>query len=112
MTAFSTSEFIYSDLSNIRDEYIRCWLRAENGKFTPDFLRNESQGFLTGFMINPTKKPIWLIPGCILTGDILGIPTTLTLEPSYRFSIEGLDDELGEKVRFSYVVNSEFSDYV
>lgn len=111
--AFSdASDFVHTELTNIRGEYLKVWLKAENGKFTPDFLRNQSQGFLTGFMVEPLKKPSWLIPGCILTGEVLGILTTLTLEPSYNFPIVGLDDELGEKVRFSYVVNSEFKDNV
>jgi hypothetical protein len=112
MTAFDSPEFIHSDLYNIRDEYIKCWLRPESGKFNPDFLRNESQGFLTGFMIEPQTKPSWLIPGCILTGTVLGVTLTLTLEPSFMFSIVELDLELGEKVRFSYVINSEFFDNV
>jgi hypothetical protein len=110
MTAFNTPEFITTELTNIRGETIKCWIRAESGKFNPDFLRNESQGFLTGFMIEPTIKPSWLIPGCILTGEVLGLPTTLTLEPSYKSPIVEVDQELGEKIKFSYVINSEFSD--
>lgn len=111
MTAFSdVTDFIQTKLSNIKGDSFKCWLRSESGKFTPESLRSTSDGFLTGFMVEPIVKPSWLIPGVIVTGLVLGVEATLSLEPSFNYAIVGLDEELGEKVRFSYVVNSEFSD--
>jgi hypothetical protein len=110
MTAFSTPEFKQTTLTNVAGDSIICWLRFDSGKFEPDFLRNQSTGFMSGFMTEPKTKPEWLIPGCIMSGDVLGVKATLTLEPSFDSSIVEVDEELGEKIKFSYIVNSEFKD--
>lgn len=111
MTAFSDdNDFVHTILSNAKGDSFKCWLRSESGKFTPESLRSTSDGFLTGFMVEPIVKPSWLIPGVIVTGVILGVTTALSMEPSFNYAIVGLDAELGEKIRFSFVINSEFSD--
>lgn len=108
-TVFSDStDFIQQTLTTADGKVITCWLRNESGNYRSDLLMNDSQGYLTGFMTNPTKKPSWMVPGVIFYSTVLGLQSVLTLEPSYNFSIVDLDDELGEKVRFSFVVSVEY----
>lgn len=110
VTAFSSDEFIKIELINGFGEKILVWLKNDTATFNSDFLTNNSTGFLSGFMVEPPKKPNWMIPGVILSGLVLGIPCTLTLEPSFTLPIAGVDEEIGEKVRFSFVVSTEYQD--
>ncbi len=102
------TDFIQQVLKTADDKTIQCWLRAESGNYRNELIPNNSQGYLTGFMTNPPKKPDWMVPGTIFYGNVLGIYTVLTLEPSHNFGIVDLDDELGEKIRFSYSIDVEF----
>lgn len=107
---FSDPTFKRTVLINRDSETITCWLKSESGRFSRDALVSQSLGNLRGYMIEPLKKPQWMIPGVILRGVVLGVPCVLTLEPSFESPIEGLDDELGEALNFSYVINTEYTD--
>lgn len=108
-TAFDDADFLRCELTNAKGTII-CTMRNESGRYQPDLIRQNSSGDITGRMIDPPKRPDWLIPGTILYGIVQGYKLSLTLEPIIPSRIAGLTDELGEKLRFSYVVVAEFKD--
>lgn len=109
MTAFDDEIFLKCRLFNPKGEII-CTMKDESGRYQPNLLRQNSTGNIVGRMINPITRPDWLVPGCILYGIVQGYKMALTLEPIIPSRISGLTEELGEKLRFSYVVVTEFKD--
>lgn len=109
-TVFADDEFVSTDLTNRDGTVIRCWLRDSSSSVLLDLLRNDSNGTIKGFMVDPPNKPDWMVPGVILKGVVLGVECYLTLQPSFKFAIAGIDEELGEKVSFSFSTSTEFND--
>jgi hypothetical protein len=110
MTAFFTADFIQTELANLKGDKFICWLRPQSGRYTPDLIRASSNGGFTGYMIEPTVKPDWLIPGVIVFGTVLGSPVSLTLQPSFKSAIKEIDEELGERLDFTFEMSTEFKD--
>lgn len=87
---------------------IACTLKDNQGRYAGDMLRQDSKGSVIGRMIEPAITPDWLVPGTVLNGEVNGFKLILTVEPVIQSRIKGLSEILGDKVRFSYVVVSEF----
>ena len=88
-----------------------CYLRSENGdRFSPDLLRNQSEGFVLGYLTNPQYKPDWLIPGIILKGKINNgnIEYIFTVEPTVNLGIEKARKKIGDEIRLSWILATEY----
>lgn len=110
MTIFADDTFIKSSLTTAdKKNSVICTLRDGQGSINLDFLRQDSKGTLVGRMVEPAIKPDWLVPGTILYGEVGGLKVVLTLEPGVRSRIAGMSQELGDKLKFSYVTITEFS---
>jgi hypothetical protein len=111
MTIFDDGLFIKSELKTIDGKtIINCTLRdSDSGRFLDELVRSDSKGFVVGRMVSPPRRPDWMVPGTIFKSEIQGLKLTLTLQPTVQSRISGVTDILGEKIKFSYVVVSEFS---
>lgn len=108
-TVFEDPLFSQISLKTGDNKEIKVILDDERGTFNPGLNRNDSEGFCTGNMVNPEKIPAWMIPGTIFTGTVYGFKMTLTFEPILQSSVALVSDILGDEVRFSYVIVSEFN---
>lgn len=112
MTVFDDELFISTDLYTVdMKNHITATLKDPiSGRFIPDLLRNDGTGFLVGRMIEPVNIPHWMAPGTIflMVSEQQEFTATLTYQPIAQSRIKGITDLLGAKVRFSYVVTSEF----
>jgi hypothetical protein len=106
-TVFSDDIFQKSLLRTIDGKEIICTLRSDNGSFLQSLIRNDSKGVVIGRMIEPITIPSWMVPGTVFSGSVNGFDCVLTLEPTIPSRIS-LQNILGDKVRFSYMVVSEF----
>jgi hypothetical protein len=113
-TVFGKSAFTKNTLSTTDGlNSIICWLKSENGdRFSPDLLRNQSNGFVSGYLVQPAFKPQWLIPGIVLRGVINQdfIEYIFTVEPSINISIPKARKKLGDPIRFSWILATEYRD--
>jgi hypothetical protein len=109
-TVFSDDLFKKSELfTTDKKNKVVCSLKDASGKYAGDLVRQDSKGFVIGRIINPSSIPEWLIPGTVLKGVVNGLPMILTMEPQIQSRVQGTSDILGDKIKFSYVVVSEFS---
>lgn len=109
-TVFNDSIFIKTELvTNDGKNRIICTLRDQSGRYLADLLRNDSKGFCNGRLVDPPITPDWLVPGTVLYGTVNGLKTVVTVEPSIQSRINGLANITGDRVRFSYVTVTEFS---
>jgi hypothetical protein len=107
---FADNLFLKSTLTTAdKKNTIVCTLRDSQSRYLADLLRQDSKGSLVGRIVDPAEIPGWLVPGTVLYGVVQGMQMTLTYDGVIQSRIEGLTDLLGDKVRFSYVVTSEFS---
>jgi hypothetical protein len=83
-----------------------------SGRFTPDLLRQDGTGVLIGRLVEPPTIPDWLKPGTILkmNNSEQQFQATLTYQPIAQTKIKGLVNILGSKVRFTYIITTEFKD--
>lgn len=113
-TIFGKKVFTKTELKTIDGEnQITCFLKSENGdRFSPDLLRNQSSGFVSGYLVVPAFKPSWLIPGVVLKGKINkgSIEYFFTIEPTINLPIEKARKRLGDPVRFSWILATEYRD--
>ena len=113
-TVFGKKVFTKTELKTIDGiNKIVCFLKSENGdRFSPDLLRNQSSGFVNGYLIFPPFKPDWLIPGVIIKGKINNglIEYVFTIEPTINLPIEKARKKLGDQVRFSWILATEYRD--
>ena len=110
-TVYSDPIFIKYELTTADGKNrIICTLSDQTGRYIADLLRQDSKGFAVGNMIDPVVIPDWMVPGVVFYGVVGGLKTVLTLEPTIQSRISGLQQILGDKVRFSYVSVSEFND--
>ena len=110
MTIFNDDLFIKSELITLDGKRIICTLRDNlSGRYLSELTNSDSKGFCVGRMIDPFVLPGWMIPGTIFKSDIQGLKVTLTLQPSIQSRISELQSILGDKVRFSYMIVSEFT---
>lgn len=113
-TVFADETFLKCELFTMdNSRSIICTLRdPASGRFEPDLLRQIGRGFLNGRMVSPANIPNWLESGSILKLDSIeqSFKAILTYQPTAQSRINRLRDILGDKVRFSYVVVTEFKD--
>ena len=113
-TVFSKPIFSRSVLSTIDNlNSIVCWLKTETGdRFSPDLLRNQSQGFVSGYLIEPAFKPSWLIPGVVLKGKINNgdVEFIFTVESTINLGIEKARKKLGDEIRLSWILATQYKD--
>lgn len=108
-TIFSDDLFIKSELyTSDKKNKIICTLRDSQNKYVADLLRQDNRGNLSGRLVEPVEIPSWLVPGTILYGTVQSIKMTLTYEGVVQSRIEGLTEQLGAKLRFSFVSTTEF----
>jgi hypothetical protein len=83
-----------------------------SGRFIPDLLRQDGTGILIGRLVEPPIIPDWMKPGTVLkmSSKDQQFQATLTYQPTAQSKIAGLVHILGSKVRFNYVVTTEFKD--
>lgn len=113
-TVFSDDLFLKCDLFTVdKSRKIIATLKDPvSGRYIPDLLRQDGTGFLIGRLVDPVHIPEWLKSGTVLIMDTdeQNFRAALTFQPIAQSRIRELTDLLGDKVRFSYVVTSEFSD--
>lgn len=108
-TVFSDPVFNQTTLQTLdKRRSIICTLKGDEGRTQLDLTRVDSEGFITGWMIEPASVPDWMVPGTILTGKVQGLPLSLTFQATIQSNIAGLDELLGDKVRFRFSVTTEF----
>ena len=111
-TVFSKKVFTQSKLQTLDGVHsFECWLKSENGdRFSPDLIRNQSEGFVLGYLTEPPLKPNWLIPGLVMKGKINDSNTDyiFTVEPTVNSGIYKVRKKLGDEIRLSWILASEY----
>lgn len=110
-TVYSDDLFDKYLLTNESGGCIKVTLKGETGIHISDLLRNNSEGFCVGYVVDPVTIPNWVVPGLVFPNcDVGGLNLTLTVQPILQSNIKIVRDILGEVIRFSYVSVTEFND--
>lgn len=113
-TVFEDNIFYKCELFTVdKSKSILATLRDPvSGRHIPDLLRNDGTGFLTGRLIKPETIPEWLKNGVvfIMNSEDQRFNATLTYQPIAQTRIKGLTEILGDKIKFNYVVTTQYKD--